>query len=78
MQLTVYIPDDLGERLRGVKDDLNVSQVCQAALTTAVSAAEAARLGDLRPRIIERLRRTRTPAELLYEQGVWCGRKWGG
>ena len=41
-QLTVYIPDDLGERLRGV--------------------------------IIERLRRTRTAAEQLYDQGVWSGR----
>jgi hypothetical protein len=76
MQWSVYLPDDLGERLRRVKEAVNVSQVCQAALLSEVQAAEAAQQGDLRPQIIERLRRTRTPEEKLFDRGVWMGRKW--
>jgi len=76
MQWSVYLPDDLGERLRRVKETVNVSQVCQAALLLEIQAAEAAQQGDLRPQIIERLRRTRTPAEELFDRGVWMGRKW--
>jgi hypothetical protein len=76
MQWSVYLPDELGERLRRVKEAVNVSQVCQAALLSAVSSAEAAQQGNLRPQIIERLRRTRTPAEELFDRGVWMGRKW--
>jgi len=76
VKLSVYLPDEFGERLRSVKDDINVSEVCQAALANAVSAAELARLGNLRPRIIERLKRTRTPEEHLVEQGLSSGRRW--
>lgn len=76
MQWSVYLPDDLGERLRRVKEAVNVSKVCQAALLLEVQAAEAAQQGDLRPQIIERLRRTRTSAEELFDRGVWMGRKW--
>ena len=76
MKLSVYVPDDLAERLTAVKDRINVSEVCQAALSTAVAAAESARLGDERPTIIERLRRARTPEEQLSDRGFADGRRW--
>lgn len=76
MKLSVYVRDDLADRLRVVKDEINVSEICQASLAKAVSAAEVARLGDLRPRIVERLKRTRTPEEQQYDQGMAYGRMW--
>lgn len=76
MKISIYVPDELAVRLAVVKDDLNVSEVCQAALAAAVTAAEAARLGDERPRIIERLRRSRTADEQLFERGLADGRHW--
>ena len=76
VKLSVYVRDDLAERLTAVKDHLNVSEVCQAALSTAVAAAEAARRGDQRQRIVERLKRSRTPQEDLLERGLIDGRRW--
>jgi hypothetical protein len=76
VKLSVYLPDDLAERLRVVKDELNVSEVCQAALIDAVDAAETARLGDRRQLIVQRLRRTRTPEQQLGDHGVAAGRRW--
>jgi hypothetical protein len=76
VKLSVYIPDDLADRLRVVKDELNVSEVCQAALIDAVAAAESARIGDRRQLIVQRLRRARTPGQRLEDQGVAAGRRW--
>jgi hypothetical protein len=59
-----------------VKDRLNVSEACQAALTQAIAGAETARLGNIRPSIVERLKRTRTPEEQLFDRGVASGRRW--
>lgn len=76
VKTTIYVPDDLAARIQAVKDELNVSEICQAALTQAVSAAEQARIGDRRQLIAQRLSRSRTPAETLREQGIVAGRQW--
>jgi hypothetical protein len=76
VKLSIYIPDNLADRLRVVKDELNVSEVCQAAITESVAAAESARAGDSRQLIAQRLRRTRTPEQQLRDQGVAVGRRW--
>src|ERR1700682_42483 len=76
VKTTIYVPDDLAARIQAVKDELNVSEICQAALTQAVNAAEQARIGDRRQLIAPRLHRSRPPAETLREQGIVAGRQW--
>ena len=49
MKLPVYPCDELAECLRGLNDDVNVSEVCQVALARALSIATVAGLGDVHP-----------------------------
>jgi post-segregation antitoxin (ccd killing protein) len=46
MKMTIYLPDDLAEKVKG-HEDLNVSSICQAALRAELNHREAlANLGD--------------------------------
>jgi hypothetical protein len=76
MKLTIYVPDALSQRLETVKETINVSEVCQSALERAVAGAEAARLGDERSRIVERLRAARSPEQRAHDAGQGEGARW--
>jgi post-segregation antitoxin (ccd killing protein) len=45
MQLNIYLPDELGERVRAA-DGLNVSQICQVALRQELEMIEAQERAD--------------------------------
>ena len=45
MKLSIYVPDNLADRLRVVKDELNVSEVCQAAIADLSSRPNLRALG---------------------------------
>jgi hypothetical protein len=76
MKLTIYVPDPLSQRLETVKEAINVSEVCQSALERAIAGVEAARLGDERSRIVERLRVARSPEQRAYDAGQGEGGRW--
>jgi len=67
-RLNISIPDGLGERLEKHKDKMNVSRICQEALTMAIKMEELkAMTDDERAQMIERLKNEKEQA--LAEDG---------
>ena len=57
-RLNISIPDALHERLQRHKDKMNISQICQEAITEAVDMEDIKEItGDERKAMIERLRK---------------------
>jgi hypothetical protein len=75
-RITITIPDDLHKRLQVVKENLNVSALCQKAIEQAVRLEEIKKMTDIpaRERVIERLRIERQKSE---EEWFDCGKSDG-
>jgi post-segregation antitoxin (ccd killing protein) len=74
----IYVGDELGERLKAHGDSINVSKVCQAALTAELNIADARAKAteDLAP-TVERLSRTREEkAREAFANGHEVGLGW--
>jgi hypothetical protein len=73
VRMTIYVQDDLGERIKG-RDDLNVSAVCQAALRREL---ELLTMTDTKSDRLARLRadRERYRAQRI-DEGAAAGRAW--
>ncbi len=74
--INIYVPGPLALRLEPLKERINVSEVCQAALERAVDAEEVAGKGDRIQRVVERLARARSPKEEARFAGRQTGVLW--
>jgi predicted CopG family antitoxin len=74
-RITITIPDDLHKRLQVVKENLNVSALCQKAIEQAVRLEEI-KMKDIsvKGKVIERLRLERQKSE---EEWLDCGKSDG-
>jgi predicted transcriptional regulator len=74
-RITITIPDSLHTRLQAVKENMNISAVCQQAIEYAVSMEEL-KMKNLagKEKVIERLRLERQKSE---EEWFNCGRNDG-
>jgi predicted CopG family antitoxin len=74
-RITITIPDDLHKRLQVVKENLNVSALCQKAIEQAVRLEEI-KMKDIsvKGKVIERLRLERQKSE---EEWFDCGKSDG-
>jgi hypothetical protein len=75
-RLTIAVPESLYDRLQNVKQEINISGVCQEALEMAVTLKELTIDSDDRETLIERLRLERKGVlNQIKEQGFKFGQK---
>ncbi len=78
-RLNLTIPDALYERLESLRDRVNVSKVCAAALTKELDMLEGSTVlaGDAKvQRMVQRFLREREYKERWYQRGRQDGEEW--
>ena len=78
-RLNLTIPDALYERMERLRDRVNVSKVCAAALTKELDMLEgtAVHAGDAKvQRLVQRVLREREYKERWYQRGRHDGEEW--
>ncbi|MDX1934183.1 MAG: hypothetical protein SFU56_16400 [Capsulimonadales bacterium] len=78
-RLNLTIPDALYERLERLRDRVNVSKICAAALTKELDMLEGSTViaGDAKvQRLVQRFLRERESRERWYQRGRHDGEEW--
>jgi hypothetical protein len=75
---TISLPDALAERLDRLKDRLNLSKVCAAALERECNMLEGMGRAAADPMVAQAIERLQTDADRWYRRGYEDGRKWAG
>lgn len=75
-KLTVYIPDELANRLEPFRAQLNLSEIAKAAIEERLRMEETASGGDIAVQVLNRLKRGDLEKASMRARGADAGRTW--